>query len=133
MTLDNDLWLLDQQARSLQDCRRDIAWVWDDDAARELNRRYLDPQAVDDETLRQALHREVDRLEALREAVDAAEVATRLAEDRAERMKYELGEMDREMKECEDACGRAIAYVSEVDGLLPKISDLIDQANRACD
>jgi DNA repair ATPase RecN len=133
MTLDNDLWLLDQRARSLQECRRDIAWVWDDEAARELNRRYLDPHAADDAMMREALHREVERLEALRQAVEAAEEATRVAEDRAERMRYELGEMEREMKECEGARGRAIEYVSEADELLPKIADLIEQANRACD
>src|SRR4051794_7183658 len=60
MTLENDLWLLEQQSRALQECRRDLAWVWNDEAARELNRRYLDPHAADDGQLHRALHQELE-------------------------------------------------------------------------
>ncbi len=41
------LWYLRQQSRCLQDYRSDIKEVWSDDAASEINRRYLDPHAQD--------------------------------------------------------------------------------------
>ena len=112
--------------------RREIAWVWDDEAARELNRRYLGPHAADDERLRRLLHEELDRLITLREAVRTAEQSISLAEDRAERVARELAEMDRELTESERERQLALEYVGEVDELLPRIASSIDEANAAC-
>lgn len=132
MMLENDLWLLEQHSRSLQECRRDIAWVWDDEAARELNRRYLDPHTDDDEELRKSLHEVIEQLSRLSEAISDAEDAIQVAEDRAERVARELGEMDREMTEAERARMLAMSYVDEVDDVLPKIAELLANAENAC-
>jgi hypothetical protein len=45
--LQEALWYLQQQSRHLQDYRLDIRGIWADDAAIEIDRRYLDNHAQD--------------------------------------------------------------------------------------
>lgn len=45
--MESSLWYLQQQSRCLQDYRLDIRGIWADDAATEINRRYLDIHAQD--------------------------------------------------------------------------------------
>src|SRR5689334_10087166 len=55
MHLEDDLWMLEQQARRLAELRREIDAEWQDELARDLARRYLQPHSYHDATLRAAL------------------------------------------------------------------------------
>ena len=44
--MEDIVWKMQQRSRTLQDYRKDIRGLWQDEAAKTLNRRYLDPMKM---------------------------------------------------------------------------------------
>src|SRR5215467_3526390 len=79
--LEEALWSINQQSRVLQGLRRDIKMVWEDEAARELNGRYLDPHETDDLSMREQMKEQVELMKQAHNQVREAEGIGRQAED----------------------------------------------------
>lgn len=56
------LWSATQQSRTLQELRKNIQGVWQDEAARELAHRYLDPHESEDQRMLGLLNQEKETL-----------------------------------------------------------------------
>ena len=72
-SLDDALWSGAQQSRVLQDLRRDIRIVWDDEAAHEINSRYLNSHEADDLSLREEIKEQDELLKQADHKVDMAQ------------------------------------------------------------
>ena len=71
--MEDSLWALKQRLRTLQDYRQDMQGIWQDDAASEINNRYLRPH---DEDSSQALASLNNQLLSLQQSDEELEVAS---------------------------------------------------------
>ena len=67
------LWRFQQYDRSLQDYRQDIARQWCDNAAKEINQRYLDPAADERSTTVSSFNSQLQSLSLAEEHITQAE------------------------------------------------------------
>ncbi|MFL6255145.1 MAG: hypothetical protein ACJ74T_08975 [Pyrinomonadaceae bacterium] len=132
-SLEDDLWLLSQQARSLQDLRKDIGHVWDDEAARAINSRYLTPHEQDDGELRDALKEQSRALESAAKELAAADGFARRADECgavvAEKLRFAEQDMDNAFSNYD----LYMRYNLDARSKFPVVSELIDHANAACE
>lgn len=130
--MDEALWYLTHQSRKLQQFRAEIHGFWDDDAARDLSFRFLNPHQRDDEQMLVSLHQHQNALlqtqSQLARAHDCAVQAELISQEVNEllyscaqevRMSYQFYEQYRR--------SHSIAV-----GLLPEVERLIAEANSAC-
>lgn len=132
-SLEDELWSISQQSRSLQDLRKDIRHVWDDEAARTINSRYLDQHEQDDDRMRGALNEQSQTLESAAHDLEATDELARQVDECAvvvgERLRFAEQDMD-------NAYGNYDVYVrynSDARSKFPVVSELIDHANAACE
>jgi hypothetical protein len=104
-TIRDELWQLEQRSRELQGTRDEARAVWDDQSSRTINDRYLNPHKVFSETL----------LEALKDQQAA------------------LAEAHSHTVEIEKAHIQFNQLVIEVTEDIPKIRELLKDAERCCD
>lgn len=132
-SLEDDLWLLSQQSRSLQDLRREIRHVWDDEAARAINSRYLAPHEQDEERLRDALNEQSRALESAARELTAADGFARRADECgavvAEKLRFAEQDMDNAFSNYD----LYVRYNSDARSKFSVVSELIDHANAACE
>ncbi|OCY13203.1 MAG: hypothetical protein BEV12_01205 [Microcystis aeruginosa CACIAM 03] len=115
--MEDIVWKMQQRSRTLQDYRKDIRGLWQDEAAKTLNRRYLDPHEDDDQKMIEFLQKQVQGLEKTNEElVKAKDYALE-----AERYSQQVEHYD-----------RSIEYYGLTQAELPNIHRLIQQANRSC-
>ena len=131
--LEEALWSINQQARVLQDLRRDIRLVWEDEAARELNGRYLNPHESDDLSMRQQMKEQVELVNQahnkVREAKEFGQQAEDFAKTVCERTQFARQDLDSAYSNYD----LYVQYNSDARSKFPIIQRLINQANDACD
>jgi hypothetical protein len=130
--LDEALWSATQQSRVLQELRRDISIVWEDQAARDINGRYLNPHETDDLSMREGISEQAERL---KQAKDRCEVAKNLGQQ-AEEFSLTIAERTKfarqDLVNAYSSFDVFVQYNADARSKFPTIQRLIDNANSAC-
>jgi hypothetical protein len=126
------LWLMSQQSRVLQELRKDCQVKWDDEAAREINNRYLDPHATEDEQMILALNQQETALDNLQVHLVSMETFSQQVEENAELFAEQLTTIERDINSSFKFNDTFAHYNSEAKSVFPNVQRLIDQANTIC-
>ena len=130
--LEDEIWLLTQKLNDVTEYRLDIRTVWNDEAAFELNGRYLDPLESDAQMLLTELNLQMQYLEQvnanLKEALQLAVKADTLSRKSAQYLK-EAYEMSLKTYTHLDLSTEHNTVALET---IPKVYELISQANKIC-
>ncbi|KPQ32408.1 MAG: hypothetical protein HLUCCO16_20170 [Phormidium sp. OSCR] len=126
------LWTLKQRYRVLQECRQDIERLWQDDAASEINGRYLHPHREDSEQALAALRQQLSSLEKIDVELEIAKQhdleVSRLLDEVENFLNFARQDISRSHSE--------YGYFQEENSAaraeLPTIEQLIAQANSCC-
>jgi hypothetical protein len=127
------LWYTKQQSRLLQEFRQEIQGFWDDEAARDINMRYLNPHQDDDKGMMDGFQGQSNALEEakvkLSSANEHALQATKLSQEVAELLESTQQEVDiaHQFEE------QYQEHHSIARSLLPQIAQSITLANSVCD
>lgn len=128
--MDDELWYLSQQTRTLREFRADIKGVWNDSVARDADTRYLDPIQDSAETLLQLLNELHTTLTVARtnladaaEAESAALAADELVQDglTAARQQWPRAEeqyeqFSRNLAEAQSECEAVVSLIEQANG-----------------
>lgn len=130
--LEETLWLMSQQSRVLQDLRKDVGRVWDDEAAREINSRFLNLHEQDDVLMRSEMNEQGQLLERagreLESAREFAQQADECAAAAAEKLRFAEQDMDSAYSNFD----LYVHYNAESNSKFPVVQELIRRANAAC-
>lgn len=125
-----DLWGLEKQMRELRDCLAARQSVWDDQAARSIRGRYLDP-------LDGLSEKYLAALQAHQAALDAADArADRMHEDivrlneLANDIMRDHPELERQVQSANASVETTRNQTAQVDSALAKVREIIDDADR---
>jgi hypothetical protein len=126
------LWTMEQRSRTLQDYREDISNAWDDEAAKTLNSRYLNPHEEDDQKMITSLGQQKQGLEkASVELLKAKDHALK-ADSYSQKVSHFLEIERQEVTQAYHSYNLSLEYHAATQSELPKIEQLIYQANHAC-
>lgn len=131
--LEDILWRMGQQSRVLQDLRREIQPVWDDNAAREVDSRYLNTHAADDERLLEQLHLQDESLDQSASQMAAAQEEGRRAEEQAVVVMEQLRFANQDLQGAYGHYDVYARYHVAARGKFPQVQALIREANASCD
>lgn len=126
------LWLMSQQSRVLQDLRKDVGRVWDDEAAREVNSRYLNPHEQDDARMRGEMDEQRQLLERAGRELEAAKEFARQADECAAAVAEKLRFAEQDMDSAYSNFDLYVHYNAEANSKFPAVRELIGRANAAC-
>lgn len=126
------LYTMTRESRTLQELRKDVQGIWVDAAARELNARYLNPHEGDDQQMLAALDNQKNTLDQTRKNLDLAQTCARQAENHAAVVIENLQSPEQEIDKLRNDYDRYKHYDSEARSKLPIIQGWIDRANDAC-
>lgn len=127
------LWSMTQESHALQELRKDIQGVWQDETAREFTHRYLDPHESEDQRMLASLNQQKETLEQASTRLASAEKYGQQAEELALQVDEGLKSTEQELQSSYGNYDTYIHYNSEASSKLPTIHKLINQANSACD
>jgi hypothetical protein len=130
--LEETLWPLSQQSRALQELRRDIRHVWNDEAAREINSRYLNPHESDDGRMQTALNKQKDLLEQAGQKLESTREFAQLIEECAAVVTEKLRFVEQDMDNAYSNYDLYVQYNSDARAKFPLVQELISHANAAC-
>lgn len=130
--LEDALWSLGQRSRVLQELRKDISYVWRDEASREINGRYLNPHESDSDDMVVALGQHHEGLKTVDKHLSTAqeldrEVA-RIATIVEEKVRFANEDLDLSYS----AYDQFVHENAESRSRVPGVYELIDRANSAC-
>lgn len=130
--LEETLWLMSQQSRVLQDLRKDIGRVWEDEAAREINSRFLNPHEEDDGRMRSEMNEQRSFLERAGRELETAEVCAQQVNECAAAVAERLRYAEQDMESAYSNFDLYVHYNAEANSKFPAVRDLIRRANAAC-
>lgn len=131
MGFEDDRWALEQQARRLDEVRRELAALRWDPLPGELARRFLDAHARHDEALRAALADLAATLSAVEEARIRAGEQTREADRQAGRVRVALDEAQADTSTAWRSRDLQAEYEWRTRDALPAVWESLERANRA--
>jgi len=131
--LENLLWSMSQESRVLQSYRTEIRGLWQDEAARDLTSRYLDPHENEDKRMLEALGQQKTALERAEERLENSANFVRTAEEYGVHVKDGLKETDQELRICYRAFYRYAQHREEAQSKFSSITALIHNAANACE
>lgn len=130
--MEETLWYMKQQFRSLQDYRKSIQKRWNDEAARYLNAHNLDPHAEDIGEMLRSLEQQQTKLKqtdaCLESANNSAIAANQLSEEIVKLLEFAQQELERSYTDYHVYQDNHAAAKS----LLSTIEDLIKKAEVEC-
>jgi len=130
--MEDALWRLTQQSRTLQDFRKDISGVWSDTVARELNSRYLNPHEEDDQEIIKAFREQNEALEQAKEKLRIASEQAKEAAELSAKVVESLEFTQQELNSAYKSYDLYIQYHAEARSHLPLVQQFINKANDAC-
>ena len=130
--MEDMLWSMTQESRTLQDLRKDIRGIWQDEAARELNGRYLDPHETEDQQMLAGLNRQKDALDQSRVELASAENSARQVEEYGTFVDEGLKSIEQKLQNLYENYETYTRYHPQARSKLPEIKKLLDLANSAC-
>jgi hypothetical protein len=126
------LWSMSQRSRSLQDLRKDIRNVWNDEAASDVNGRYLDPHEFEDDRMSTALGEQRELLEHAAQTLESTTDLTLLIDECSAFVTEKLQFAEQDMDNSYSDFDQYVHYNSEARSKFPLVLELIDHANAAC-
>lgn len=130
--MEEELWYMQQQSRVVQEFRRDIERLWNDEASRAINTRFLNPHEADDKLMLAQMSSQHENLKEadakLQTADQHAQEANRLSLEAAEFLQYSQQEVDTAYQYYEQYRD----HHSAARELLPQIQEAINKANSVC-
>lgn len=130
--MEDDLWLLQQKYRALQEYRSEIRVVWDDSAAREINNRYLNSHENDAEKMQIALIKQSSTLQQVDEKLDEVAKQVHLAEELSSEIAHNITTADEELRKVNMHLDLFAQNNYEALSAITSIHQLINSANEAC-
>jgi hypothetical protein len=125
------LWSMEQESRTLQELRKDIGGIWQDEASRELTSRYLDPHETEDQTMLAGLDHQKEALDNSEARLASAATHGRHAEEYSVLVMDGLKSTEQELQNSYGSYDQYVHYNSDARGKIPEIYALISQANTA--
>ena len=126
------LWSITQESRVLQELRKDIRGIWDDEAARELTSRYFDPHENEDQRMLAELNQQKNDLDQSQAKLESIKTYMRQVEEHAASVAEGLKVIEQEMSSAYGNYDTYAHYNSEARSKFPAIQKLISQANNTC-
>jgi hypothetical protein len=130
--LEETLWSMSQQSRVLQELRQEIGRVWDDEAAREMNSRFLNPHEQDDARMRGAMNDQTELLKRAGRELDSAKDFARQIDECAAAVAERLRFAEQDMDSAYSNFDLYVHYNAEAVAKFPVVQELIRRANAAC-
>jgi hypothetical protein len=130
--LEETLWLMSQQSRALQDLRKEVGHIWNDEAAREINSRFLNPHEQDDDLMRHELGEQETLLERAGRELESAKVFAQQVEECAAAVAERLRFAEQDMDSAYSNYDLYINYNAEAVAKFPAVEELIRRANASC-
>jgi hypothetical protein len=130
--LDEALWSMAQRSRVFQELRRDVRHVWNDEAAHDVENRYLKQHDEEDSRMRTALQEQRDLLEEARQTLIAAVALSQKIEECStivtEKTQFAVQDLDNAYSDFD----QYVHHNSEACARFPQVEDLLAHANAAC-
>ncbi|MCK5019497.1 MAG: hypothetical protein KAS32_20730 [Candidatus Peribacteraceae bacterium] len=123
------VWRMGQISRELQDYRNDIQYQWEDEASRELNNRYSNPQEDESKKMLKMLHFQVEKLDLLSTHLTSVYEILIKVNSLSSEVERLLERVKNEMDRAYANYGNYKENYSISKNLLPKVYDLIGKAN----
>lgn len=130
--MEDVLWSMSQRSRTLQELRRDIRLVWDDEAAHEINSRYLNPHDADNGRMAAALNEQLEHLKAAEQHLEKANSLELEIDECAAIVAEKLRFADQDLDSSYSNYDQYVHYKAEALSKFPVIRQLINRANSAC-
>jgi hypothetical protein len=126
------LWSMSQRSRTLQELRKDIRLVWDDEAAREINSRYLNPHESDDVRMSVTLNDQSEHLRTAEQHLDLANSLELQIDECAAVVADKLRFANQDLDSSYSDYDQYVHYNAESRAKFPLVRQLISRANSAC-
>ncbi len=130
--MEETLWKFARKNRDLRELRQDIAGIWQDDAARDINSRYLNPHESDAEEVLEALQKQYTYITEAAKFRSLAREEERSAADFTDKMTRSLHATEKEMALVFSSHEETLRLHGKAQDLIPKIDQLIQSANSSC-
>lgn len=130
--MEETLWMMTQQSRVLQELRRDVQSIWNDQAAHELNGRYLNPHETDDQNMLAAFDRQKSILDETFLKLESARAFARQAEEHAAAATIKLDFAEQDLQSAYGHYDLYVRHDLDAKAQFPQIQALIDNANAVC-
>lgn len=130
--LEETLWSMSQRSRTLQELRKDIRLVWDDEAAREINSRYLNPHESDDVRMAVTLNDQNGHLRTAEEHLELANSLELQIDECAAVVVEKLRFANQDMDSSYSNYDQYVHYNAESRSKFPLVRQLVSRANSAC-
>lgn len=125
-------WSMTQESRVLQELRKEIGGIWNDDAARELTGRYLDPHENEDRRMLTGLNKQKNALDESDAKLVSAETQSRYAEEYGLLVAESLKATQQDVQSAYGNFDLYARYNSDASSKFPVVKNLLSQANNAC-
>lgn len=130
--LEDVVWRMVRQSRDLQEQRAIIHSLWNDDAARDINMRYLNPHSNDAGVMGRALQSQDESLNVAQKHHKLARVHGQKAREFAIQVEQLLDLAKEQQSRSYAYYDRYTELSSKAARLLPKVIQTIEQANSTC-
>ncbi len=128
--MNDDLWMMAQQTRSLQVLRADVGLVWTDSASQDLNGRYFDHHHSVSEAMQDALAQRQHSEELAENELAYAAESGKEAEARAMRVQQLVHAVDQDIELAIDEYGQYVTYEGRADATSREAENLIRLVNQ---
>ncbi|HBB89485.1 MAG TPA: hypothetical protein DC047_17915 [Blastocatellia bacterium] len=130
--MEETLWFMAQRSRTLQALRKDIHHVWDDEAAREINSRYLNPHETDSDRMAIGLREQNGHLKTAEQHLELANSLELQIDECAAVVEEKLRFAEQDMDGSYSNYDQYVHYNAEARSKFPVVQQLIGRANSAC-
>lgn len=126
------LWRMRRRSQDLQELRDSIQILWDDDAAREINGRYLNPHQDDAKRISLALNTQHEALEHSQLSVHDADRRQARAKELSLVIQQSLALAVHETRQALVNYDQSLHHAALARELVPQIYQYIQAANTSC-
>lgn len=133
MPMEEILWKFARKNRDLSELRKDIKGIWNDDASRDINRKYLNPHETDAKEVQTALQKQYTYVVEASKFRNQALTAERRVSDILDKMTRSLNATDREMTLVYSSYEEARKLHARAQDILPQVDQFIQSANSSCE
>lgn len=128
--MDDELWMMAQQSRSLQDLRGDVGLVWNDSASQHLNSRYFDHHHTMSESMQESLAQRQQAEEQAQNELSVAEGHGRVAEAKAQIVSQLVHAVEQDLELVMDEYGQYVLYEGRAQTTSLQAEDLLRQLSQ---
>jgi hypothetical protein len=128
--MEEALWYMQQQSRVLQEFRANIRPMWDDEAARTINLRMLDPHQELDADMVAGFNNQRESILVCNQTRAAAMESAGAATECSEQIRTYFEQIDEDIEVSLQFEGQYRSFYAESSAMLPEVDQFLQQANR---